>query len=230
MDESFAQDRERARAISTGLLDLGLDRRMYWLCQTRVDSVDRDTLRLMARSGCRYIAFGVESGSPGILESAGKRIDKDRVRQSVREAHEAGIRVDNFFIIGLPGESRETVRETIRFAIELDSDFAAFFLLVPYPGSRMFEMARRGEGGLRLLTLDWDLYGLQMGRSLELETLPRSVLERLQFEAYLRFYLRPRRLGGFVRMVNLRVLPTYLWNLVIGAVNPPTFEGEDARA
>jgi radical SAM superfamily enzyme YgiQ (UPF0313 family) len=218
MDESFAQDRELARAVSRGMIAAGLHQKLYWLCQTRVDSVDHDTLSLMAEAGCRYIAFGVESGNPEILAQAGKRITKDRVRQAVREAHNVGIQVDNFFILGLPGDTEATIHETIRFALELDSDFVNFFLLVPYPGTEVYEMARRGDNGLNLLTKDWDMYGIQMGRALELATVPRARLELLQFEAYLRFYLRPRRLRSLMRMVKPKVLPVYLWHLIAGQI------------
>ncbi|MDP8225227.1 MAG: radical SAM protein [Candidatus Lernaella stagnicola] len=216
MDESFAHERLLVHEVCRGLIDTGLHRRIYWLCQTRIDSVDRETLRLMAKSGCRHISFGVESGSEEILTSVHKGIGKDIIRRAVSEAQAAHILVDNFFIIGLPGETRETIRETIRFAVELNSDFANFFLLVPYPGTEVYTMAERGEGGLRLLTKDWDLYGIQMGRALELADIPRSKLEQLQFWAYLRFYLRPSRLPNMLRMVNLKVLPVYLWNLFGG--------------
>lgn len=217
MDESFAHDQRLVRDVCRGLIDQGLHRRIYWLCQTRVDSVDRETLRLMAESGCRHVSFGVESGDDAILQSVNKGVSKDRIRQAVREAREAGISVDNFFILGLPGETPASIKKTIRFAIELDSDFANFFILVPYPGTEVFDMAKRGEGGLRLLTTDWDYYGIQMGRALELDSLPRSRLERLQFWAYLRFYVRPARLRNMLRMVNLKVLPVYLWNLAVGS-------------
>jgi radical SAM superfamily enzyme YgiQ (UPF0313 family) len=216
MDESFAQDAALVEQVCRGMIDQGLHRRIYWLCQTRIDSVSRDGLRLMAAAGCRHVSFGVESGDPELLARVSKGIDPDRIRRAVRDAKDAGILVDNFFIIGLPGETKATVRRTIRFAVELDSDFANFFILVPYPGTEVFEMARRGEGGLHLLTCDWDLYGIQMGRALELTGLSRSRLERLQFRAYLRFYLRPSKLRNMLRMVNLKVLPVYLWNLLTG--------------
>jgi radical SAM superfamily enzyme YgiQ (UPF0313 family) len=218
MDESFSHDKKLVRQVCEGMIARGLSEKIYWLCQTRIDSVDRPTLDLMARAGCRHLSFGVESGDDDILRSVHKGVDKDRIRRAVREAREAGIKVDNFFILGLPGETRATIGVTTRFAVELDSDFANFFILVPYPGTEVHEMAKRGEAGLRLLTTDWDLYGIQMGRALELETIARSQLERLQFWAYLRFYLRPSRIGNMLRMVNLKVLPVYLWNLATGWV------------
>jgi len=216
MDESFSHDRELVRQVCRGLIDRGLHRKIYWLCQTRIDSVDRETLALMAQAGCRHIAFGVESGDDALLAAAHKGINKEMIRRAVRETREAGILVDNFYIIGLPGETRASIKRTIRFAVELNSDFANFFVLVPYPGTEVFAMAARGEGGLRLLTRDWDLYGIQMGRALELDRLSRSQLERWQLRAYLRFYLRPSRLRNMLKMVNLKVLPVYFWNLLTG--------------
>lgn len=228
-DESFAHEPALVEQVCRELISGGLHRRIYWLCQTRIDSVNRDLLRLMAESGCRHISFGVESGDPQVLANLNKGIEPARIRQAVCEAKAAGILVDNFFVLGLPGETRASVKKTIDFALELDSDFANFFILVPYPGTEVFAMAKRGESGLHLLTCDWDLYGIQMGRALELTNLPRSRLERLQFWAYLRFYLRPRKLRNMLRMVNLKVLPVYLWNLATGWLRRSTEGGNAAR-
>ncbi len=216
MDETFAAIPELVEQVCRKLIDRGLHRRIYWLCQTRVDSVNAPLLRLMAEAGCRHVAFGVESGSPEILSSSGKGIDRERIRRAVRDANEAGILVDNFFVFGLAGETKSSIRRTVKFARELDSAFANFFILVPYPGTELFDAARRGEGGMRLLTCDWDYFGIQMGRAYELEGLPRSVLEREQLFAYLRFYLRPSKIRFMFRIVSLKVLPVYLWNLSIG--------------
>jgi len=216
MDETFTADPELAEELCERMIADGLNRKIYWLCQTRVDWVTPELLDVMGRAGCRHISFGVESGDPDILAGAGKGTDLGQITEAVRSAKRAGILVDNFFILGLPNETPRTLRKTVNLAVELDSDFANFFILVPYPGTKVYEMARRGEGGLRLLTDDWDMYGIQMGRSLELDGLPRSKLERAQFLAYLRFYLRPRKIRNMLRMVNLRVLPTYLWNLLAG--------------
>lgn len=213
MDETFAAIPELVEQVCRKLIDRGLHRRIYWLCQTRVDSVNAPLLRLMAEAGCRHVAFGVESGDTEILSTSGKGIGRERIRQAVRDASDAGILVDNFFVFGLAGETRRSIRQTVKFARELDSAFANFFILVPYPGTELFDAARRGEGGMRLLTCDWDYYGIQMGRAYELEGLPRSVLEREQFLAYLRFYLRPSKIRYMFRIVSLKVLPVYLWNM-----------------
>jgi radical SAM superfamily enzyme YgiQ (UPF0313 family) len=218
MDETFAADRDATERLCRGMIERGLEKRIYWLCQTRVDSVDAELLSLMGRAGCRHISYGVEAADPEVLAGIGKPMDPARVHEAVKNAQAAGILVDNFFILGLPGENPSTIKKTIDLAVSLDSDFANFFILVPYPGTKVYEMAKQGQGGLHLLSKDWDMYGIQMGRALELDGLSRSKMENLQFRAYLRFYLRPKRIMNMLRMVDPKVLPIYLWNLFTGSL------------
>ena len=94
---------------------------------------------LMYKSGCRLVSIGVESGSQYMLEQMGKKITLDDVRKTVKVFKKAKIRIYNYFVIGLPWETEETAEETIRFAIELDSDFISFYTATPLPGSRFYE-------------------------------------------------------------------------------------------
>ena len=122
--------------------------------------------------------------------------------------------MDTFFILGLPHETEATINQTIKFAIKLDPDYANFFITVPYPGTELYEMAKTGDGGLNTLTADWDMYGWQMGSAAELKQVSRKRLEALQLKAYMRFYLRLTKLKNMLNMVNIKVLPTYLNNIV----------------
>lgn len=213
-DETFTADPELVDTLCRKMVAAGLPRHCYWLCMTRVDAVTPALLRSMSAAGCRYVALGVESGDPAVLRRVGKPIDLDRARFVVSAAQQAGMKVDTFFVLGLPGETTESIRRTVQYAVDLDPDWATFFTLIPYPGTDIYAWAKRREKGLRLLTEDWDQYGIQMGRALELEGLSRQMLARAQLRAYLRFYLRPGKLGNMLRTVNLRVLPLYLLNLV----------------
>jgi anaerobic magnesium-protoporphyrin IX monomethyl ester cyclase len=167
-------------------------------------------MALMARAGFTHITFGIESGDQEILDRAVKGIRLDQSRRAVRAAKEAGMVVDGNFILGLPFESEATIRKTIDFACSLPLDYASFFLLVPYPGSQVLEMARRGEGNLRLLSDRWEDYGKQVGGAVELTTVPRRRLENLQFRGYLRFYCHPRRWLPVFRKVTLRTVLSFL--------------------
>lgn len=214
MDESFTLVRRRAVEFCGMMIAEGFNERVDWLCMTRVDRVDAGLLKLMREAGCGHISFGIESGSQEVLDASLKGITLEQSRKAVARAKEAGIMVDAFFILGLPFETKRTMRETIRFAVELDSGFANFFNAVPYPGTRLREMAQGGEGGLRLRTSEWENYGIQMGSALYSDNFGVAQLKVYQLYAYLRFFLRPKKLPWLFRMLSLRAIPVYLFDLV----------------
>ena len=198
-DETFGVDRRRANVLLDTFVAAGIPERMRWWAMTRVSTADESLVEHMARAGCDYIGFGIESGSPSILKAAAKDVDLDKAARLVTAARAAGMTTEGFFIIGLPNETRETAWETIRFAARLKTDNVAFGVMVPYPGTEVYELARRGQGGYRLLSTDWRDFNKQLGNALEMETLPRAAMERLQLLGYLYFYVRNLRLVGFAR-------------------------------
>ena len=140
----FTVNRDQVVGLCRGILEAGL--RIRWTCNSRVDFVDREMLQLMARSGCHFISWGLESGNAKILAHARKGVDPDRARQSLTLAHEAGIRNWGYFIIGLPGETEETIRQTIAFSKSLPLDIALFHIAAPHPGTRSSTRSS-GTGG-----------------------------------------------------------------------------------
>jgi hypothetical protein len=92
------------------------------------------------------VGFGVESGNQAVLDSIKKRQTLDDVRRAFREAKAAGLQTMGFFIFGLPADTEESMEDTIRFALELDPDLANFMIAAPYPGTELWEIARRDGG------------------------------------------------------------------------------------
>ncbi|MBI2891526.1 MAG: radical SAM protein [Nitrospirae bacterium] len=213
-DETFTINRKRTTALCEAMLSRGVPRRLRWVCETRVDAVTRDLLALLKEAGCEAISFGVEAGNQAVLDAIRKKSRKEEAVQAIRWCRELGIFTQSNFIIGHPDETRETISDTIRFALELGADSAGFSILVPFPGTEVMRMAERGEGGLRLLTRDWTKFGKQAGASLELEHLPRSVLERILLGAYLRFYLRPTRWLNAMRVAHLTAVPLFVGHIL----------------
>jgi len=209
-DENFLLNRNHALEVCEGILQEGFHRKMEWICEARVDCVDPELLRKMAEAHCVVLSYGIEAGNQEILDKVSKAFTLEQARNAIRWTRQAGIYADTSFIIGHTYETRETIRDTIRFSIELDPDSASFAILSPFPGTRVAEMARRGEGGLRLLTEDWTQYGKQIGAALELKSIPRADLETYQRWAYIRFFMRPSKIRNFFKVVNLRSLPVYL--------------------
>jgi len=157
----------------------------------RANLVDQELLARLKAAGLKRTAFGVESGDPQVLASLDKKIDMDTIRQAFKHAKAVGLETIGFFIIGLPGDTEETMEATIRFACELDPMIANFSMMTPFPGTQVYKMVK--EDG-RLLMEDWDDYVFFEGKArYEMGKLTAELVERKWREAYRRFYLRPHR-------------------------------------
>ena len=158
----------------------------------RANLATTDLLGKLKKAGLKRTAFGVETGDPDVLLSIDKKIDHDTIREAFKNAKEVGIETIGFFIIGLPGETEETMENTIKFACEVDPLIANFSMMTPYPGTKVYEIAKR-QG--RLLLEDWEDYVFFDGRArYELGDMTAELIERKWKESYRRFYLRPHRI------------------------------------
>jgi radical SAM superfamily enzyme YgiQ (UPF0313 family) len=136
-DDVFTLNRERLRRICEEISGRSLHFR--WECLGRVDSIDPDTARMMKEAGCDRIFFGIESANDSILEMMNKKITAEGARRAVEVARSAGLRVGSFFILCYPGETDETVLQTIRFAVSLPLDYLSFTMPYPLPGTALYE-------------------------------------------------------------------------------------------
>ena len=161
VDETFTVSKRFTTEICEGILALGLHRKMRWSCSTRVDTADQGLFHLMREAGCYDVFFGFESGDDRLLEIAGKRITTTQMRDAVAKAKHADLAVHGSFILGLPGETEETIEKAWKLAKELDIRGISFPIAVPFPGTRLRAMAERGEYGLRITSNNWDDYGKQ---------------------------------------------------------------------
>ncbi len=141
-DDNLTLNPKRMEAICDGIIERDLD--VSWTTPNGVDinTLNKDLLRKMKDSGCYWLCFGLEHGDPYFRNNViGKTISSDHAKRVIRWSNEFGIWTNGFFIIGLPGETPETVRKTLDFAKEVDLDFASFFIAQPYPGTRLYELA-----------------------------------------------------------------------------------------
>ena len=193
LDDSANIDRRRLRAMCEKLIADKLNKVPWILINgIRANLADTDTLQLMKEAGCRRVAFGVETGDEEILESIDKRVTHEQIREAFRNAKQVKLETVGFFIIGLPGDTEETIDKTIDFACELDPVVANFSMMTPYPGTKVWEQVHRNGG--RMLMKDWDDYVFFEGKArYELGSTTAELQERKWKEAYRRFYLRPRR-------------------------------------
>jgi anaerobic magnesium-protoporphyrin IX monomethyl ester cyclase len=137
IDDLFTLDVKRLDALTEQFMAQKLDIR--WQCLGRVDRVNADVLRRMYDAGCRRIHYGIESGNQGILGRIGKGFKLEQVKQAVRWTTEAGIEAKGYFMLGLPGDTEQTMKQTVDFAVALDLDEAMFSLTTPFPGTRLWD-------------------------------------------------------------------------------------------
>jgi len=152
-DDLFVSRSGRVKEVCDEILRRNL--RFDWSAFARVNTVDRETLRLMREAGCDSVSFGVETGNEEMLKRIRKGIRREQVREAVSLCRETGIIAHTSFIVGLPGETPETLKETGEFAASLGSLYGYHFL-APFPGTTVREEVDRYD--LEILTDDWTRY------------------------------------------------------------------------
>jgi anaerobic magnesium-protoporphyrin IX monomethyl ester cyclase len=200
-DEIFLSDSRHTREFLHRMIETGLSRQITWTGLTRANLVKPDLIDLAKQAGCKRLDMGVEAGDDEILKGINKGITVSQVRQAVKVIQQAGIPLGTYFILGHPHETKATVRKTVQLAAELNTTEIAVGLMVPYPGTRIYEMAHKGEGGYRLLSEDWSQYDKYGGRALELENLPYEYMAKWQKRALLWFYFRNWRFVDLARFI-----------------------------
>lgn len=138
-DDTLTANRQRLRKICELILQSG--RRVVWSCNSRVDWADLDLMKMMKTAGCRMLLIGPESGSQRILDNVRKGITLDQTRQFVDLARKAGLTTHSCWVVGLPGETKESVAQTIAFAKELDTDTVQASSVMPQVGTELYDWA-----------------------------------------------------------------------------------------
>ena len=141
-DDTFTDSRERAEEIARGMGRLGLE----WSCNAKAN-VPYDTLKVLRENGLRLLLVGFESGNDQILTNIKKGVRVERARQFAKDCRDLGITIHGTFIVGLPGETTETIQQTIRFAREINPHTLQVSIAAPYPGTALYRQAQE-EGWL----------------------------------------------------------------------------------
>ena len=197
---------------------------VQWLSNARADNLtDPAFVHRLRKAGCWMLAMGIETESEDIRKDMVKRLERKKIQQAIKNMRDAGIRSFAFFIFGYPGETVETIDQTIRYAIELDPDFANFYPAVPYPGTELYNKAIRD--GL-LVEEDWSRmeysYYLLRGNGLD-ERVVMNAINR----AKRRFFMRPkylaRKFGDVVRLAATKphIFGQIASRTIFGAKIPP---------
>ncbi|HQV94909.1 MAG TPA: radical SAM protein [Anaerolineales bacterium] len=182
-----------------------------WTCNSRVDYVDEEMLLLMGKAGCRLISWGIESGNEQILKHARKGAYPDKAERALRWAKKAGIMNWGYFIIGLPGETEATIRDTINFSKKLPLDIALFHVAAPYPGTPFFFEVVKNKWfrpGTR-----WEQVDMDKGTVLDYPNMPAEKLLYWQKRAFREWAFRPGPALTYLKMLM------YDWSTMKTALN-----------
>jgi radical SAM superfamily enzyme YgiQ (UPF0313 family) len=194
-DDLFVANRRRLIEICNLLKERNL--KISWSCCSRVDYISDKTLGLMKESGCWLIEFGIESGSQKILDFLQKNITKQQVKDAIALTRAAGIKTKGNFIFGNPLETRETLDETIDFAIEIGIDYFQHTFMSPLPGSDLYDIAAEyGE-----FDPDWKKMNTFMINFIP-TGLTREDLIKYSKKSWRKFYLRPSIILNELRKIH----------------------------
>jgi anaerobic magnesium-protoporphyrin IX monomethyl ester cyclase len=192
-DEALVHNAEEPRNLLGLLAQRHLPGPVRWSAAARAGLCPENLVRLARAAGCFRLRVDIGSGDDAILKATGRRITAERVRQEIGAMKDAGIEVEVFFTLGHPGESEQQIRQTANLVAELNPDSAGINLIVPYPGTGIYEMALRGAGGYKWLSEDWSRYAWYGGRILDIEGLPYRKLAAWRRRAVAGFYLKNGR-------------------------------------
>ena len=197
-DETFGIDQERTVQLLDMMKEYKIPQRVKWYAYTRVNIATEDLLKRMKDAGAFMVGFGIETGNEEILKKSKKNIDLKRAEELVLVAKKLGLITQTYFILGHPYETLETMNDTVNFAVKLNGDITCFGIMVPYPGTKIYEMAMMGEGGYRLIAKNWNDYNKQIGHALEFVNIPRKKIERIQLYAYIKVFFDNHRYWDFI--------------------------------
>jgi radical SAM superfamily enzyme YgiQ (UPF0313 family) len=196
-DDTFTLNKKWVIQLCKLIRDRKLD--ITWLCNTRLDVIDREILREMKLAGCDKIAVGVESGNQKILDAMGRNITLNKMRAGVRKIKEAGFILHATSMIGYPGETLKTIEDTEKFIKEINPDTFFVYIATPYPGTKLYDLAERRN---LLLHKNWSEY-TSFNPILKLNTISNKLLMNhyyrllnYQHEKWKEFYRK--------RVLNLR--------------------------
>lgn len=188
-DDVFTLKQKRTMQLVKELKERNLD--IPWTCEARVNLVTEELLKEMKKAGCYMIAYGIESGNQMILNTLRKNITIEQIKSAIEATRKAGIQSVGYFMLGSPGETPETIRQTIDFAKSLDIDFAQFSVTTPFPGTDLYDLYL--SSGNKNTKWDDFIYASLKSSSapvFETKALPKEDLRERNAKAYREFYLR----------------------------------------
>ncbi len=192
----FTYDKKGVEALCDLIIERGL--KIRWTCNSRVDTLDEKQLIKMKKAGCWLIAFGIESGSQKILDNVKKDAKVEDATRTINLCNKHGIKTWGYFIIGLPGENKQTVRETINFSKSIPLDIALFHVAMPYAGTEFyFQSVANGW----LNTTDWKHFDMNDSSVVGYDDFTSEEILKATKQAFREFYMRPSQAWRLFKMM-----------------------------
>jgi len=213
VDDNFTLDPERILNICKLIRDKDIS--ISWRCLARVDTISKALLKEMKKSGCWLIAYGIESGNQNILNYIQKDINLNQIKKAVKLTNEAGIETFAYFMLGFPIDTKQTIDDTIKFALSLNLDYITFNKTVIYPGTKLYKTLLESHS---IDKINWFENSLKY--TYYHPNISSKELEFKRRGAYLHFYIRPsylfkklRRVNSFTQVIKLNMqLIRHLYN------------------
>jgi radical SAM superfamily enzyme YgiQ (UPF0313 family) len=190
-DDNFLYDSERVKRICNEIIKRKLE--ITWSAQGRVDNINKNLARMMKKAGCSSLSFGVESGSERILKILKKGTTKKQIRKAFKILKETGILTNASFMIGCPTETMEEMKETLKFAKELQPDIVQVHIFTPYPGSSIFRKLDKN------IIPDFEKFTHYNDVTINLSSIPSKEVKRFHKSFYREYYLNPRFFAKYIR-------------------------------
>lgn len=193
VDDTFNLNRPRAKEICNGIIDIGIPLKFSFPNGLKADVMDDELIELLGKCGTYRICYGVESASPRILELITRKIDLEKTREVIAKTARESILTHGFFMIGFPTETEEEMHKTIQYAINSKLHTASFFIVVPFPGTRLYDLASSGH---QQSYIDGVYHHIEN----VISAAPPERVSKIVKKAYRTFYFNPRRMYHILKL------------------------------
>jgi len=195
--DDFTRTPEFVKKLCQGIINRKL--KIIWWTNTRVDNNDLEMFRLMKKAGCYMLSIGGESANPAILKNIKKGTSPELIEKTVRILRQTGINSLVYFLIGLPGETRDTIKETLDFCKRINPDYVEFYPATPYPGTEFFDIAVREK---LMVSNNWDNFFCGGSEFvIEIPGVRKNELDKILRKNYQEYYFRFKYFLTFIRRI-----------------------------
>lgn len=196
-DPLFTAVKKRAVEIANALIKENLD--IEWACETHLAHLNKDLLDILYKSGLRAINVGIESIDAEVLKTASRiNADAEHQKKIIKYCDKTGIKVSAFYMLGMPIDTEETIKRTIKYAKELNTHTAQFFIFTPFPGTEYYNSVKD-----RITTDNWEEFN-SFTPVFKHENLAKEELLKLKEKAFVSYYFRPKYILSYIKRMYLR--------------------------